>query len=222
MELRASDGQRTPRRDLLGAVIGFGRLSQLGPSFFSRFSRARPCGRANAVESSMKPVPTRSRSLVWLSVLPVCAVLVDRDRQRTTEHGRATATWPTRFRLPGTASPKPSRPAPKPEGVTPSVPAGFTVSDYAELQAPRMMVYAPNGDLFVSSPRRQQHHGAARRQQRRRVRGARRLCAGRGPAPARWRSRRRGWSGAHGARRWRCGRAPPPAATASAARCRPR
>ena len=40
----------------------------------------------------------------------------------------------------------------KPAAVTPSVPAGFTVSVYAELQAPRMMVYAPNGDLFVSSP----------------------------------------------------------------------
>jgi glucose/arabinose dehydrogenase len=34
----------------------------------------------------------------------------------------------------------------------PSVPAGFTISSYAELPSPRMMVYAPNGDLFVSSP----------------------------------------------------------------------
>ena len=34
----------------------------------------------------------------------------------------------------------------------PTVPAGFTVTTYAELQTPRMMVYAPNGDLFVSSP----------------------------------------------------------------------
>jgi glucose/arabinose dehydrogenase len=34
----------------------------------------------------------------------------------------------------------------------PSVPAGFTVTTYAELPSPRMMVYAPNGDLFVSSP----------------------------------------------------------------------
>ncbi len=34
----------------------------------------------------------------------------------------------------------------------PKVPAGFTVTSYAEVQAPRMMVYAPNGDLFVSSP----------------------------------------------------------------------
>jgi glucose/arabinose dehydrogenase len=41
---------------------------------------------------------------------------------------------------------------PKPDGVMPSAPAGFVVTSYAELQAPRMMVYAPNGDLFVSSP----------------------------------------------------------------------
>src|SRR5215216_4490991 len=50
------------------------------------------------------------------------------------------------------AAPKPSRTVPRPDGVMPTVPAGFTVSVYAELQAPRIMVYAPNGDLFVSSP----------------------------------------------------------------------
>jgi glucose/arabinose dehydrogenase len=53
---------------------------------------------------------------------------------------------------PAPAAPKISRVVPKPDGVMPTVPAGFTVSVYAELQAPRMMVYAPNGDLFVSSP----------------------------------------------------------------------
>ena len=53
---------------------------------------------------------------------------------------------------PGPASPKQSRTIPKPEGLMPIVPAGFAVTTYAELQAPRMMVYAPNGDLFVSSP----------------------------------------------------------------------
>src|SRR5262245_42908604 len=42
--------------------------------------------------------------------------------------------------------------ATKPDGVMPTVSAGFTVSVYAEMRAPRMMVYAPNGDLFVSSP----------------------------------------------------------------------
>jgi glucose/arabinose dehydrogenase len=50
------------------------------------------------------------------------------------------------------ANPKLSRTIPKPEGLMPKVPDGFTVSVYADLQAPRMMVYAPNGDLFVSSP----------------------------------------------------------------------
>src|SRR6185295_8944812 len=40
----------------------------------------------------------------------------------------------------------------KPATAMPTVPAGFTVSMYAEMPAPRMMVYAPNGDLFVSSP----------------------------------------------------------------------
>src|SRR3954467_14194832 len=50
------------------------------------------------------------------------------------------------------AQPKFGRTVPRPEGMLPKVPDGFTVSVYAELQAPRMMVYAPNGDLFVSSP----------------------------------------------------------------------
>src|SRR5688572_10465835 len=53
---------------------------------------------------------------------------------------------------PGSGTPNPGRNVPKPEGVMPTVPAGFTVTTYAELQAPRMMAYAPNGDLFVSSP----------------------------------------------------------------------
>lgn len=41
---------------------------------------------------------------------------------------------------------------PMPEGGSPTVPTGFEVRTYAEIQGPRMMVYAPNGDLFVSSP----------------------------------------------------------------------
>ena len=40
----------------------------------------------------------------------------------------------------------------QPAGTLPTVPAGFAVTSYAELRGPRMMVYAPNGDLFVSSP----------------------------------------------------------------------
>ena len=53
---------------------------------------------------------------------------------------------------PGTGTPNAGRNVPKPDGVMPTVPAGFTVTTYAELLAPRMMAYAPNGDLFVSSP----------------------------------------------------------------------
>jgi glucose/arabinose dehydrogenase len=44
------------------------------------------------------------------------------------------------------------RRVPQPEGTLPRVPAGFSVASYAEMRGPRMMVYAPNGDLFVSSP----------------------------------------------------------------------
>jgi len=53
---------------------------------------------------------------------------------------------------PGTATPNFGGNVARPEGQMPQVPAGFTVASYAEIQAPRMMVYAPNGDLFVSSP----------------------------------------------------------------------
>jgi glucose/arabinose dehydrogenase len=50
------------------------------------------------------------------------------------------------------AQPKIGSTVPRPSGLLPKVPDGFTVSVYAELPTPRMMVYAPNGDLFVSSP----------------------------------------------------------------------
>ena len=98
----------------------------------------------------MQPVPTRSRSFAVLVAVPVCAVAIAivSAQQNTVVPQPVASTLPA----PGTASPKPSRPAPKPEGVSPSVPAGFTVSTYAELPSPRMMAYAPNGDLFVSSP----------------------------------------------------------------------
>jgi glucose/arabinose dehydrogenase len=52
----------------------------------------------------------------------------------------------------GPARPNRGGNVPMPAGALPTVPAGFSVSTYAELQGPRMMVYAPNGDLFVSSP----------------------------------------------------------------------
>src|SRR5207244_11205980 len=52
---------------------------------------------------------------------------------------------------PQPAHPNPSRVVPKPEGAMPKVPAGFSVDIYADnIQGPRMMEWAPNGDLFVS------------------------------------------------------------------------
>src|SRR5215510_9952656 len=52
----------------------------------------------------------------------------------------------------GVATPNRGAMVVKPEATMPIAPAGFTVSVFAELQAPRTMVYAPNGDLFVASP----------------------------------------------------------------------
>src|SRR5688572_9565515 len=66
----------------------------------------------------------------------------------------STAQPPRANALPaiGPAQPKFGRTVPRPEGMLPKVPDGFTVAVYAELPTPRMMAYAPNGDLFVSSP----------------------------------------------------------------------
>src|SRR6185369_11434464 len=67
---------------------------------------------------------------------------------------RTVPPQPVANRLPpvGVARPNPGAMVDKPPTANPTVPAGFTVKSYAEMQAPRMMVYAPNGDLFVSSP----------------------------------------------------------------------
>src|SRR5262245_65427985 len=53
---------------------------------------------------------------------------------------------------PSKATANQNKRVPQPEGTLPKVPAGFSVASYAELRGPRMMVYAQNGDLFVSSP----------------------------------------------------------------------
>lgn len=65
-----------------------------------------------------------------------------------------TAPQPRADKLPspGPATAKGNRLVPRPEGAAPKAPAGFIVTSYAELPSPRMMRYAPNGDLFVSSP----------------------------------------------------------------------
>ncbi len=66
----------------------------------------------------------------------------------------STVPQPQAGRLAAVGPARPNRGAlvEKPTSVIPGAPDGFTVSAYAELDTPRMMVYAPNGDLFVSSP----------------------------------------------------------------------
>jgi glucose/arabinose dehydrogenase len=68
--------------------------------------------------------------------------------------GQQSVPQPRADQLPSIGPARPNRGGnvPAPAGAMPTAPAGFTVTSYAELQAPRMMVFAPNGDLFVSSP----------------------------------------------------------------------
>src|ERR1700730_14456688 len=96
--------------------------------------------------TSMKSNLWRISATVAVGVAGLCAVLVGQNR--------TVPPQPLADRLPAVAVPKTNfgTLVDKPAAVMPTVPAGFTVSVYAELQAPRLMVYAPNGDLFVSSP----------------------------------------------------------------------
>src|SRR4030095_11531231 len=89
---------------------------------------------------------TRQSALVVLGFLGMCVIVA---AQRS-----SGPPQPHADRLPAISAPRPNRGTlvEKPASAVPIVPAGFTVSVYAEMRAPRMMVYAPNGDLFVSSP----------------------------------------------------------------------
>ena len=80
------------------------------------------------------------------AVVLATSVLV--AQQNTTVPQPRAGALPT----PTTASPKPSRAVSRPEGMSPKAANGCTGTVAADLRAPRMMVYAPNGDLFVSSP----------------------------------------------------------------------
>jgi len=93
----------------------------------------------------MNSNPWRISAAVAIGVAG-CAVLAGQTR--------TVPPQPVADRLAAIGVPKPNfgTLADKPATAKPTVPAGFTVSEYAELRAPRMMVYAPNGDLFVSSP----------------------------------------------------------------------
>ena len=89
---------------------------------------------------------SRVAAAVAIGVAGFCTVLAG---QRST-----VPPQPAADRLAPVGAARPSRGTllERPAAAMPMAPAGFTVSVYAELQAPRMMVYAPNGDLFVSSP----------------------------------------------------------------------
>ena len=92
----------------------------------------------------------RKRGLIGGIACAVLAILTVRLPAQLS----STIPQPRADSLPAPSQPnsKPGRIIERPSGVMPKAPAGFTVTLYAELQAPRMMVYAPNGDLFVSSP----------------------------------------------------------------------
>src|SRR6185503_18374366 len=87
---------------------------------------------------------------VWPIILMGCLAatgLVGAQRNSVHPQPRADA-----LPAPAKATANQNKRVPQPDGTLPRVPAGFTVASYAELRGPRMMVYAPNGDLFVSSP----------------------------------------------------------------------
>jgi glucose/arabinose dehydrogenase len=64
-------------------------------------------------------------------------------------HAQQAASLPEPFATPSASNN--SRTVARPEGANLKVPDGFTVSLFADrLNRPRMMVYAPNGDLFVA------------------------------------------------------------------------
>ncbi len=60
----------------------------------------------------------------------------------------APADLPAPYATPVKANP--SSIAPRPEGALPQVPAGFTVTAFAQLDGPRLIQVAPNGDIFVA------------------------------------------------------------------------
>ena len=88
-----------------------------------------------------------ARTLAGLGAVVLATGVLVAQQNTTVPQPRAGA-----LPAPATASPKPSRAVSRPEGMSPKAANGFTVTVAADLRAPRMMVYAPNGDLFVSSP----------------------------------------------------------------------
>jgi glucose/arabinose dehydrogenase len=101
------------------------------------------------IPSKLETRPARLWPFLFIGCLAGSALASVGGAQQNSVHPQPRAE-----ELPGPAkaTANPNRRVPQPEGTLPKVPAGFSVASYAELRGPRMMVYAPNGDLFVSSP----------------------------------------------------------------------
>jgi glucose/arabinose dehydrogenase len=95
----------------------------------------------------MKLRTSVSRALLLGSIALVSVVGVVAQQNSVVRQPRADG-----LPEPAQAHPNRNQRVTRPEGMMPVVPPGFSVSSYAEVQGARMMVYAPNGDLFVSSP----------------------------------------------------------------------
>src|SRR5262245_39172811 len=106
--------------------------------------------RYNPPRRDLMKLATRKPTLLVIGLLGMCGVMC----AVVAAQRSSGPPQPHADRLPAVSAPRPNRGtlAEKPATAMPIVPAGFTVSVYAEMRAPRMMVYAPNGDLFVSSP----------------------------------------------------------------------
>jgi glucose/arabinose dehydrogenase len=89
---------------------------------------------------------TRALAISGVGAVTLCAMMV---AQKTSVQPQPQADKLAAISVPTRGN---STRGTKPDDVMPTVPAGFSISVYAELPSPRMMVYAPNGDLFVSSP----------------------------------------------------------------------
>src|SRR5262245_47795402 len=102
----------------------------------------------------MRTTSESPRSFVFRRTLSILAVIIVSFSAMLVAQKNSSQPQPQADKLAPVSVPSRGNAgqATKPDGVTPTVPAGFTVSVYAEMRAPRMMVYAPNGDLFVSSP----------------------------------------------------------------------
>ena len=95
----------------------------------------------------MKPTTVVSRVLLLGSIALVSVVGVVAQQNSVVRQPR-----PEALPAPEQAHPNRNQRVARPDGMMPVVPPGFTVTSYAEIPGARMMVYAPNGDLFVSSP----------------------------------------------------------------------